>query len=131
MAPNKWKNSRAKGFSLAPFREKLCAKTKKFWRKYSRCFGARFCLFWAQDSGGYARKLSDIITLLKKMPSEESFSGGGRKMGDFSCMPAKHGSSGRENRHPSAAISSPRRSHFSPDWKNFWPFVARAIIIIL
>ncbi len=70
------KNSRAKGFSLAPFREKLCAKTKKFWRKYSRCFGARFCLFWAQDSGGYARKLSDIITLLKKMPSEESFSGG-------------------------------------------------------
>lgn len=28
-------------------------------------------------------------------------------MGDFSCMPAKHGSSGRENRHPSAAISSP------------------------
>ncbi len=50
--------------------EKVLAQVFKVFRcEILFVLGARF-------GGGYARKLSDIITLLKKMPSEESFSGG-------------------------------------------------------
>ncbi len=104
--------------------EKVLAQVfKVFRREILFVLGARF--------GGVCPEALRYHYTVKKDAIGGVFFRGGRKMGDFSCMPAKHGSSGRENRHPSAAISSPRRSHFSPDWKNFWPFVARAIIIIL
>ncbi len=48
------KNTRQKRFILAPFREKLCAKSISFWRVFLSLFGAGFCGISACDFEKYA-----------------------------------------------------------------------------
>lgn len=121
----------SKGIFFGAISGKIMRQNEKVLAQVFKVFRCEILFVLGARIGALCSEALSYHYTVKKDATGGVFFRGVGRWGDFSCMPAKHGSSGREKRHPSAAISSPRRSHISLDWENFWLFIARAIIIIL